>query len=135
MNANPRAYIGSREGPDSLGGYNAIVYNRPGGGNDAGIPQVPLTRMTIGQVLNFQRNQMLPRTRGRRGRDDPGTSAVGRYQFVSGTLESRARDVFGDNYKNVVFDEATQDRLFDKHYAETARRGFGALKQQWASLA
>lgn len=115
-----------------MGGYNALVYNTSPSTNSAGIPQVPLTRMRIGDVLDFQRNVMLPRTKGRRGADDPGTSAVGRYQFVSGTLENRARQVFGPNYKNVIFDERTQDALFAAHYNEHARNG--TLRGQWASL-
>lgn len=85
--------------------------------------------MTIGQVLDFQRNTMRGYTRGHRGKGDVGSTGVGRYQFESNTLEQRAKKVFGAGYRNALFDPPTQDRLFDSHYAE--HLAHGTLGTQW----
>lgn len=127
-----RKIVGDSEGPMNAGGYNAIAYNTPDGRNAAGVERVPLTQMTIGQVLNFQRGPMRAKTRGFRGEGDVGSTGVGRYQFESNTLEERAKKVFGANYKNIPFTRANQDALFDSHYSDHAKAG--TLGTQWNIL-
>jgi hypothetical protein len=92
-------------------GYDTLAYDR-GNRNLAGVraPQ-PVTTMTIGQVLNFQRNQMRAATKGFRGSGDVGSTGVGRYQFESDTLEENAKKAFGKDYQNVQFTAANQEVL------------------------
>jgi muramidase (phage lysozyme) len=91
--------------------YDTIAYDR-GNRNLAGVraPQ-PVTTMTIGQVLDFQRNQMRPQTKGFRNSKDVGSTGVGRYQFESDTLEENAKKTFGKDFRNMQFTPETQDAV------------------------
>ena len=73
-------------------GYNVLV-----GGTTA-----PLTGMTIQQVLDFQKNEMNDRSKFE-------STAVGRYQFVYGTLKNLVEQNGVD--KNRLFGADTQDEL------------------------
>lgn len=97
-------------------------------------PAVPISQMTVSQVLAFQSHMIAAGSR---------SSAVGRYQFLHATLQGLVND--GTLSPGEVFGPAAQDR------AATAlmdRRGLGAyrsgrisasqfahnLSQEWASL-
>lgn len=129
--ADVKDLIGDKEGPASLGGYNAIAYNTSASANAAGVPQKNLTGMTLGQVQDFQKNVMRPLTRGRRSPGDVGSTGVGRYQFESRTLAENAEKTFGAGWRDVVFSPENQDRiaatLFDRVKGNPA-----LLKNTWA---
>ena len=129
-----RSIISAGEGPQSVGGYNAIIGNDTHGGNKFGIAQQNLTGMTLGQVYDLQRNTLIPSTRGKVGAGDLGSSAVGKYQMVSGTLESQAKALWGDGWRNQTFSPANQDAMFD-HLYNSVQGDSAKLIAQWPSLA
>lgn len=103
-------------------GYDAVVYNI------RGIIDHPTGR-TIGDI--YDRQPALTRaTRGRRGSNDPGSSAIGAYQMVRGTLATAAEGVFGANWRSQIFNPATQDRLaqwlYERHGLSPWAIGGGA---------
>lgn len=106
-------------------------YNRIYG---SGVKRIPLTEMTINEVLDWQKKYVADGSR---------SSAAGKYQIIQGTLgELKTQMKLSGNEK---FDEQMQDRMFEK-LAE--RRGLGDfqqgkisqatfmrnLSQEWASL-
>jgi conjugal transfer mating pair stabilization protein TraG len=78
---------------ESKNNYNAYFGN-------AGNTSVQFTSMTVGEVLDWQRQFV--------AQGNP-SSAVGRYQFIDSTLQGLVRQLKID--KNTKFDEALQDRL------------------------
>lgn len=123
----------AHEAPATLGGYNALAWNTPGGGNKANVPQQNLTGMTIGQVLDFQHNVMRPATAGQRGVHDIGSTGVGAYQFESNTLQQQAQAVFGDKWRDMKFTPQTQDILAE-HLYNSVKGSPGSLSNQWAAF-
>lgn len=87
---------------ESGNNYNRVVYDLPS-------PRPP-TSMTLGEIYDFQPS-LTRASRGRRGPNDPGSSAIGAYQFVRGTLRTAAEGVFGAAWRNQRFSPGTQDRL------------------------
>ena len=108
----------SKEGPASLGGYNAIAYNTSPTKNAAGVPQPPkpLTSMSMVEVLKFQREVMRPKTRGYRNPKDVGSTGVGAYQFESGTLAENAKLTFGKGWESQPFSAENQDKIAETLY-------------------
>ena len=101
----------------------------PGGGADTvfgngkyASPPQPLSSMPIGQVMDFQRNSLIPATRGKIGKGDMGTGAVGLYQITNTTLGRYAPKVLGANWQSVPFTAEVQDRLGRAIY-EDAKNG------------
>lgn len=132
--ANVRAMITAKEAPAHVGGYDALAYNTAPGRNAAGVvPPRPITQMTIGEVFDFQRGPMRARTRGRRGPDDVGSTGVGAYQFESLTLRENAQIAFGDNWRNVPFSAANQDRVAETLY-NRVRGNRAQLGNTWAAF-
>jgi adenosyl cobinamide kinase/adenosyl cobinamide phosphate guanylyltransferase len=131
--AQAKARIISGEGPAMIGGYNAQVYNTRGGGNAVGLKPQNLTGMTLGQVEDYQTHVIRPATRGHRGESDPGTTAVGAYQFEAATLAHNAQAVFGPNWKDQPFSPENQDRIAE-HLYNSVHNDPAALKAQWPSL-
>lgn len=121
----------NNEAPASVGGYNAVAYNTGNGGNSAGLKPVNLTGMTIGQVLDYQKNVVRPATKGQRGAGDPGSTGVGAYQFESGTLAQQAQAAFGDNWRNVKFTPDNQDKIAETLY-NSIRGDRDQLHNTWA---
>lgn len=76
---------------ESRGNYNVIL-----GGKTA-----PLTNMTIAQVFELQRNML---------NSGMESSAVGRYQYVGGTLKEMVK-AMGLDPNSTKFDEKTQDAI------------------------
>lgn len=124
--------IRGNEGPDHVGGYNALAYNTSPTENAAGVrPPRPITEMTIGQVYHFQTGPMRAATRGRRGRGDVGSTGVGAYQFESRTLAENARLTFGERWRSIPFTPENQDRVAETLY-NRSRGSRRSLGQQWA---
>lgn len=94
----------------------------------------PLTRLTIGQVLHWQRDVV--------ARGSP-SSAAGRYQFIRATLEGTR--LLEGVALDARFDEATQDRLavrllIGRGWSQVVTNRMSvedfadALAREWASL-
>jgi hypothetical protein len=97
-----------------------------------GSPPKPLSQSTIGEVQDFQRNTLIPNTRGKIGAGpDKGTGAVGTYQLVYGTLKDYAPKVFGPNWRNQPFTAAAQEQLAKAIYEDVRS---GDLSKTWAGL-
>jgi hypothetical protein len=95
-------------------------------------PPKPISSMTIGEVQNFQKNELIPATRGKIGAGpDKGTGAVGTYQIVYGTLRDYAPKVLGPNWRNTPFTADVQDRIAKAIYEDVKN---GNLKDTWAGL-
>lgn len=133
--------------------YDTIAYDRLQGDgskkNLAGIvAPKPISQMTIGELNDWQEAEMRSKSRAyglnipgrqeelrRQGfRSDPGSTGVGRYQFEKSTLEGTARELYGDNYRNVKFDPDTQEKLASHLYYKSAARGPEALGNTWHAL-
>ena len=71
-----------------------------------------LTEMTIAEVINYQQNVLLPETRGRIGKGNLGTTAVGKYQFITPTLMKLASEA-GYDFNTTKFTPAVQEKLAD----------------------
>ena len=113
----------------------------PGQGNTAdgvygfgefGLPPKPISQSTIGEVQDFQRNTLIPNTRGKVGAGPgKGTGAVGTYQFTYGTLQEYAPKVLGPNWRSAPFTADVQEQLAKALYEDV--KG-GDLKKTWAGL-
>jgi hypothetical protein len=97
-----------------------------------GSPSKPLSTLSISDVQDFQRNTLIPNTRGKVGAGpDKGTGAVGTYQIVYETLKDYAPKVFGANWRNQIFTADAQEQLAKAIYEDV--KG-GNLKDTWAGL-
>jgi hypothetical protein len=99
---------------ESGNNYNRVVYDLPS-------PRAPTT-MTLGEIHDVLQPQLTRLSRGRRGPDDPGSSAIGAYQFVRATLAAAASGVFGTRWRNQRFSPGTQDRMAQWLYAHHGLR-------------
>ena len=118
----------SSRGAPGQGNTADVVY----GFGEFGLPAKPLSQSTIGEVQDFQRNTLIPKTRGQIGKGPRiGTGAVGTYQFTYGTLQEIAPKVLGPNWRNTTFTPDVQEQLAKALYEE--RKG-GNLKDTWAGL-
>lgn len=125
----------------AVGGYTPPPVGGAGVGNTADVvygfgqfaqPSKPLSSMTIGEVQNFQKNELIPATRGKVGAGpDKGTGAVGTYQITYGTLQKYAPKVLGENWRTVPFTAGVQDQIARAIYEDV--KG-GDLKDTWAGL-
>ncbi len=126
----PAAAVGTRPSMGAPGRGNTadVVY----GFGKFGSPNKPLSTMPIGEVQKFQRDTLIPNTRGKIGAgSDKGTGAVGTYQFTYGTLKQYAPKVLGPNWRNVPFTADVQEQLAKALYEDV--KG-GDLKKTWAGL-
>lgn len=124
MTGGDGGLVGGERGGD---GYD-VVY----GFGDYAKPDKPLTSMTLGEVQDFQRNKLIPATRGKVGAGpDMGTGAVGKYQIVYSTLQEYAPKVLGANWKSQPFTPEVQERIAEAIYND--KRG-GNLKKTWQGL-
>jgi len=133
--------------------YDTIAYDRMerdgSKKNLAGIvAPKPISQMTIGELNDWQEAEMRNKSRAyglnipgrqeelrRQGfRGDPGSTGVGRYQFEKSTLVDTAKELYGDNYRNVTFDPDTQEKLASHLYYKAAARGPEALGNTWHAL-
>ena len=117
----PRGAPGQRNTAD-------VVY----GFGEFGLPPKPISQSTIGEVQDFQRNTLIPKTRGKVGAGPrEGTGAVGTYQFTYGTLKEYAPKVLGPNWRNIPFTADVQEQLAKALYEDRKK---GNLKDTWAGL-
>ena len=125
----------------AVGTPRAAPRGAPGQGNTAdvvygfgefGLPPKPISQSTIGEVQDFQRNTLIPKTRGKVGAGpNKGTGAVGTYQFTYDTLKEYAPKVLGSNWRNTPFTADVQERLAKALYEDRKK---GNLKDTWAGL-
>ena len=95
-------------------------------------PAKPISQSTIGEVQDFQRNSLIPATRGKVGAGaDMGTGAVGTYQITYGTLKNYAPKVLGPNWRNTPFTAEVQDQIARAIYEDNKN---GDLSKIWAGL-
>jgi hypothetical protein len=126
--------------------YDRIVYDVPNKGNAAGItlPKRP-TQMTVGELEdNFRtaKNPTEARLRSQQygakrfGPNSPqaryGSSGTGKYQFEVTTLSQTAREVFGPNYRDVLYSPENQEKLGEYLYNRSAKAG--TLGTTWAAM-
>lgn len=113
--------------PAGRGGADTVY-----GNGRYGAPPTPLSSMTIGQVQDYQRNSLIPATRGKVGAGpDKGTGAVGTYQITYGTLKDYAPKVLGANWRSTPFTADAQERVARAIYEDV--KG-GNLKDTWKGL-
>jgi len=128
LKATVEGRFGGRDDP--YGSYGAVL-----GYGEYGRPDKPIPDMTIGEVLDFGRNTLIPRSKaagvGRDQRGVLGSSASGAFQFTGETLRRLAPKVLGDDWQQRTFEPAVQDQLARALFEET--KG-GNLKKIWASL-
>jgi hypothetical protein len=108
----------------------------------------PISQMTIGEVNDWQESEMRNKSRAyglnipsrqeelrRQGfKGDPGSTGVGRYQFEKSTLIDTAKSLYGDSYRDVVFNSDEQEKLAKHLYTRVAARGPEALGNTWHAL-
>jgi hypothetical protein len=126
----PPAAVGTQPSMGAPGRGNTadVVY----GFGKFGSPAKPLSQSTIGEVQDFQRNTLIPNTRGKVGAGpDKGTGAVGTYQLVYGTLKEYAPKVLGANWRDKPFTADVQEQIAKAIYDDV--KG-GDLKKTWAGL-
>jgi hypothetical protein len=120
--------VGGPRGAPGQGNTADVVY----GFGEFGSPAKPISQSTIGEVQDFQRNTLIPKTRGQIGKGPRiGTGAVGTYQFTYGTLQEIAPKVLGPNWRNTTFTADVQEQLAKALYDD---RKSGNLKDTWAGL-
>jgi hypothetical protein len=121
----PRA---AQRGAPGQGNTADVVY----GFGEFGLPPKPISQSTIGEVQDFQRNTLIPKTRGKVGAGpNKGTGAVGTYQFTYDTLKEYAPKVLGSNWRNTPFTADVQEQLAKALYEDRKK---GNLKDTWAGL-
>ena len=108
-------------------GYNTVI----GGG------QVKLTGMPIGQWMSDVAPKLIAQTKGtdimEPGVRDLGSSASGRYQFVSDTVKDIAPKVFGADWKNQPMDEPAQEAMGEYLY-DRRLSGKSKMTDEWRGL-
>ena len=110
------------------GGTEDVVF----GFGKFGSPSKPLSTLSIGEVQDFQRNTLIPNTRGKVGAGPgKGTGAVGTYQITYGTLQDYAPKVLGANWRDKPFTADVQEQIAKAIYDDV--KG-GNLKDTWAGL-
>ena len=133
--------------------YDTIAYDRltkdGSKRNLAGIvAPKPISQMTIGELNDWQESEMRNKSRAyglnipsrqeelrRQGfKGDPGSTGVGRYQFEKSTLIDTAKNLYGDSYRDVVFNSDEQEKLAKHLYTRAAARGPEALGNTWHAL-
>lgn len=107
-----------------------VVYGMGQGGLP--LPPKPVSSSTIGEVVDWGKNVLIPATKGTL-KESPGlgTSAVGKYQFTQETLNDYGPKVLGKDWKTQPFNAENQDKLAEALFND--RKG-GNLKQTWQGL-
>lgn len=114
------------------GGATANPYDMVYGNGAYGTPSKPPSQMTIGEVQDYGKNNLIPATRGQVGAGaDKGTSATGAFQITQGTLDQYAPKVFGADWKNTQFTPENQEKIAQAIYEDN--KG-GDLSKIWTSL-
>lgn len=118
-------------------GTNNDPWNTVLGNGAYGQPPKPLTNMSLGEVIDFGKNTLIPNSRaagvGRDSRGLLGSSASGTYQITQSTLQQYAPKVLGANWRSQNFTPQVQDKIAQAIFNDN-RGSAQALKNQWASL-
>ncbi len=104
-------------GADSYG----VVFGHAERGGPLAPPK-PITQMTIGEVLDYQR-KMKPLAHS-------SAFPVGRAQWTESTLRGLTHGMD----PSTVFSSEVQERLFDKSIAQRMGQGVGGFRSEWDSL-
>lgn len=97
----------------------------------------PASEMTIGEVVDWGKNVLIPATKGKikdnQGNivPDKGTSAIGAYQFTQGTLNDIAPKVLGEGWQNQKFSPEVQETLARHLYDQSKQ---GNLRDRWQGI-
>jgi hypothetical protein len=83
---------------------------------------VGVSQQPIGDVLNLQKNILLPQT---------GHSPLGNYQITADTLADFGPKVFGANWEKTIFTPDNQDKLAEAIFNASKA---GNLQDRWSSL-
>ena len=113
------------------------VYNTILGHGQFGQPPRPITEMSIGEVIQFGRNVLIPITRNNRqlglAGTGKGSSAVGAYQFTQETLADFAPRVLGANWASMPLSGENQEKIAQAIFRDTRGRP-AALRARWQGL-
>lgn len=124
-------------GTGTPAGTNANPWDTVVGNGAYGQPPKPLSSMSLGEVMDFGKNTLIPNTKaagvGRDSRGLLGSSASGTYQITQSTLQSYAPKVLGANWRSQTFTPQVQDRIAQAIFNDN-KGSAQALKGQWASL-
>jgi len=124
----PAVGVPPTAGAPGRGNTADVVY----GFGEFGSPSKPLSTLSIGEVQDFQRNTLIPKTRGQIGKGPRiGTGAVGTYQITYGTLQDYAPKVLGANWRNATFTADVQEQIAKAIYEDVKGEN---LKDTWAGL-
>jgi hypothetical protein len=124
----PAVGVPPTAGAPGRGNTADVVY----GFGEFGSPSKPLSTLSIGEVQDFQRNTLIPKTRGQIGKGPRiGTGAVGTYQITYGTLQDYAPKVLGSNWRNATFTADVQEQIAKAIYEDVKGEN---LKDTWAGL-
>lgn len=119
-------------------GPNVNPYDVVLGFGKFGNPLAPLSEMTMGQVVDFGRNVLIPNSKaagiGKDSRGLLGSSASGAYQITQETLTRHAPTLFGPDWKNKKYDAAAQDKLGEVLFNDAKKRGVTGLTNTWEGL-
>lgn len=99
-------------------------------GNGKYVDGGDLTTKTLGQIEELG-NRQIEATKGKIGKGDQGTSALGAYQFINGTRARVARELYGKDWKQITYTPQVQEAMAEKLFQDTKN---GDLTQQWEGL-
>lgn len=135
--ASPNPLLPLIDRTEGAGSYDTLFgHSQRGNGRFAGIK---VSEMTIGEALQFADTsgaygQWVKEELGRIGHTPRVATPMGRYQFVGTTLRSVAEQM--GLSMDTLFDQRTQDAMFDFHARQTLRGKTGqaalnAIRGQW----
>ena len=121
----------------SWGTKQGSAYDVVYGYGDYGNTPKPASEMTLGEVVDWGQNVLIPATKGKI-RDnqgnivpDKGTSAIGAYQFTQGTLKDIAPKLLGEGWQNQTFSPEVQEALAKELYEQSKH---GNLRNRWQGV-
>lgn len=121
----------------------ASGYDVPYGYGQYGMPEKPLSQMTIAEVKEFQKKQ-IGATRGTIPGTHMGTGAVGKYQVTQGTLADQQKklgfkddDLYNAELQEKIATSLMQKRGLDQYMAGnmSQQQIEKNLSKEWASVA
>lgn len=114
---------------------NGSPYNAVLGDGKYGLPTKNVSEMTMGEIVDFGQSVLIPKTRaagvGKINGKTVGSSAVGAYQIVNTTMVELAKQMYPDNWRDVKFTPAVQDRMAEYLFNTNKH---GNLKKTWEGL-
>ncbi len=123
--------VGGNGGNQSGSQSNGNPYDTVVGFGQYGNPSTPISNMTIGGVIDFGRNTLIPNSQGKVGQGNLGSSASGAYQITQSTLQKYAPQVLGADWRNQPFNAANQDKIAQAIFNDNKN---GDLTATWPSL-